>query len=108
MFSSLPVGHLPHASPPPTLENSPVLHAEVDFIGSLQELGDINLPGKVTGKPTLGPQLPQSPGLISGLSSLTPTPIVSEGYTWLVSASPSGSLPLVGGKGAEKVVSLTS
>lgn len=104
--SSLRISSLP-PSPTATLENSPVLRAEVDnqyiFIGSLQELKDINLSGRVAGKPRLCPLLPEGPGLISGLSSWAPTPIFSEGYTWPVSAPPVGSLSLAGGKEAEKV-----
>ena len=77
------------------------------FIGSLQELKDINLLGRVAGKPRLCPQLPEGPGLISGLI-WAPTPIISEGYPCLVSAPPAGSLYLAGGKEAEKVLNLIS
>lgn len=108
--SSFRISSLP-TSPTATLENSPVLHAKVDnqyiFIGSLQELKDINLLGRVAGKPRLCPQLPEGPGLISGLI-WAPTPIVSEGYPCLVSAPPAGSLYLAGGKEAEKVLNLIS
>ena len=108
--SSFRISSLP-TSPTATLENSPVLHAKVDnqyiFIGSLQELKDINLLGRVAGKLRLCPQLPEGPGLISGLI-WAPTPIVSEGYPCLVSAPPAGSLYLAGGKEAEKVLNLIS
>lgn len=108
--SSFRISSLP-TSPTATLENSPVLHAKVDnqyiFIGSLQELKDINLLGRVAGKPRLCPQLPEGPGLISGLI-WAPTPIISEGYPCLVSAPPAGSLYLAGGKEAEKVLNLIS
>ena len=106
MFSPLRISFL-SPSPTATLENSPVLRAEVDnqciSIGSLQELKNINLSGRVAQKPRLCPLLPEGPGLISGLSSWAPTPIVSESYTWLVSAPPVGSLSVAGGKEAAKV-----
>lgn len=109
--SSLRISSL-SPSPTATLGNSPVLHAEVDnqciFIGSLQELKDINLSGRAAGKPRLCSLLPEGPGFISGLSSWAPIPIVSESYTWLVSAPPVGSLSVAGGKEAEKVRSLIS
>ena len=92
--SSFRISSLP-TSPTATLENSPVLHAKVDnqyiFIGSLQELKDINLLGRVAGKPRLCPQLPEGPGLISGLI-WAPTPIISEGY--LSCFSPTCRFPL--------------
>lgn len=60
MFSPLPIGCLPHSSPPCSLENSVVL-AKMDnqyiFIVSLREPGDINLLGRVGAKPSLDLQL---------------------------------------------------